>query len=84
MLSDKTYRVICSEVVRLLQEARQASGMSKYAMARRSGLSEQMIGYVEKGKRDPSFETIVRMAVALEVDLADLIRKAFKSFLRSK
>jgi transcriptional regulator with XRE-family HTH domain len=84
MLPDKTYRAICGEVIRLLREGRQARGLSKYAMAKRAGLSEQMIGYVECGKRNPSLETIVRMAVALEVDVSELIRRAFKTGSKSK
>lgn len=48
-------------------------------MAQRSGLSEQMIGYVERGMRHPSLETTVRMAAALEVDLGGIIRRAHKA-----
>ena len=56
MLADKTHRAVCAQIVRLLREERERQGISKYAMAERSGLSEQMIGYVERSMRQPSRE----------------------------
>ena len=67
---------LCAKVVRLLREERERRGLSKYAVAARSGLSQQMIGYVEKGLRCPSLETAMRMAAAIGIDLEDVIRKA--------
>jgi len=60
----------------LLREERERIGLSKYAMEQRSGVSQQMVGYVERGLRSPSLEIALRMAAALEVDLGDLIKKA--------
>jgi transcriptional regulator with XRE-family HTH domain len=68
--------VICGEVTNLLRKERESRRISKYKMAELSGLSEQMIGYVERGLRQPSFETVIRMATALEVDLGNLINRA--------
>jgi len=79
---DKTHQQVCAQVVRLLREERERLGLSKYAVAERSGLSEQMVGYVERGLRHPSLETVVRMASALEVDLGDLIKKAYRIVAR--
>lgn len=45
-------------------------------VAERSGLSQQMVSYVERGLRRPTLETVLRMADALGVDLADLLRQA--------
>ena len=53
-------------------------------MAERSGLSEQMIGYVERGMRRPSLETVVRMAAGLEVDLGDVIKRAYAGVSHTK
>lgn len=79
MAADKSHRAVCVQIIRLLREERERRGLSKYAMAQRSGLSEQMIGYVERGMRHPSLETTVRMAAALEVDLGGIIRRAHKA-----
>ena len=78
MLDDKSYRAVCAEIVALLRKERERRGLSKYALSERSGLSQQMIGYVERGMRSPSLETVIRLAVGLEVDLAQIIDRTFK------
>ena len=82
MLADKTHHAICIEVAQLLRKERERQGISRYAMAAKSGLSEQAIGYVERGLRNPSLETALRMAAGLDIDLADLLKQAFKSVRR--
>jgi len=70
------HRAVCVRIVQLLHEERERRGLSKYAIAEKSGVSQQMIGYVERGMRSPSLETIVRMAAGLEVDLPAIIKRA--------
>lgn len=79
MVANKTHRAVCAQIIRLLHEERERKGLSKYALAERSGLSEQMIGYVERGLRLPSLETVVRMAAGLDVDLGKIVTKANKA-----
>jgi len=43
-----------------------------------------MIGYVERGMRTPSLETVLRIAAALEINIADVINRAQKSIPRVK
>ena len=81
-MGDRKHQRVCAEIVRLLREEREHLGLSKYAVAERSGLSEQMVGYVERGLRHPSLETVVRLASALRVDLGEIIKKAYKSVSR--
>jgi transcriptional regulator with XRE-family HTH domain len=69
-------QAICSVAIRLLREERERRGLSKYVIAGRSGLSQQMVGYVERGIRNPTLETAVRMADAIGVDLADILKQA--------
>ena len=57
---------------------RERLGLTKYAVSTRSGLSQQMIGYVERGMRNPSLETVVRLAAGLGVDLSEIIKLAYK------
>lgn len=76
MLSEKRARLICERIVELIREERERKRLSKYALAEKSGVSQQMIGYVERGLRSPSLEILLRLTVALEIDLADLLRKA--------
>lgn len=78
MLADKTYHAVSMQVVRLLKAEREKRGLSKYAVAKRCGLSEQMIGYVERGMRSPSFETVLRLAAGVGVDLGRVMKRAAK------
>jgi transcriptional regulator with XRE-family HTH domain len=47
-------------------------------VAERAGLSQQMISYVERGLRNPTLETLLRITTALELDLSQVIAKAQK------
>jgi len=78
VVSDKTPHAVCVKIVRLLREERRRKKFSKYEVAMRCGLSEQMIGYVERGLRQPSLETTVRLAAGLKVDLGSIIKQAHK------
>src|SRR5262245_24469836 len=44
------------------------SGLSQYALAKRSGLSKQSLSALLLGGRDPSWDTVQRLAIALGVD----------------
>lgn len=75
---DKTARALCVKVISLLRQERERRELSKYFVAQESGLSPQMIAYVENGERNPTLETVLRMAEALDVDLAETIKRARK------
>ena len=70
------YEAIRKEIIRLLQEERKRQQLSKYAVAQCSGVSESMVGLVERGLRNPSLELILRMADGIGADLPALIKKA--------
>ena len=68
-----------ARVLRLLREERERQGLSMYAVAQRSGLSPQAVSYAERGEKRPSFETVLRIAKALDVDLGDVINRAARA-----
>ena len=74
----------CEKIIQLLKEERERRGLSKYAVAQQSGLSQQAIGYMEKGHRIPSLETVLRIAKAMNVDLAVIIKRAQKELAKIK
>lgn len=74
----KASQAECVRIIRLLKEERERLGLSKYAVAQISGLSQQAIGYMEEGQRIPSLETVLRVARAMDVDLAKIIKQAHK------
>ena len=67
---------ISNSVVALLREERQRAGLSMNAVAERSGLSQQMVSYVERGMRKPTLDTLLRIAKALDVRLSEVIAAA--------
>jgi transcriptional regulator with XRE-family HTH domain len=69
-------QTVSAEVVRLLRQERQDQNLSVYRVAKDSGLSQQMIHYVEQGMRNPTLDTLLRIAGALDVDLSRLIGRA--------
>ena len=70
---------ISSHVARLLKEEREKRGISLNALAQKSGLSRQTVSYVEQEVQSPSLDTLLRLTLALEVDLGDLIKGANKA-----
>jgi transcriptional regulator with XRE-family HTH domain len=71
-----TSHAIAQEVTRRLREQRIRAGLSIYRVAKKSGVSQQMIGYVERGMRNPTLQTLLRIAEALQIDLSKLIKQA--------
>jgi transcriptional regulator with XRE-family HTH domain len=71
-------QAICVKAVSLLKVERERRKLSKYFIAQESGLSPQMIGYVERGDRNPTLETVLRMAEAMGVKMENLISRARK------
>lgn len=79
MSSIRHYETLRTEIIRLLREARERQKLSKYEVAKRSGVSQSMLSLVERGLRNPTLELMLRFADGVGVDLADIIKKAQKS-----
>ena len=73
--SDKSIS-LCEAMAELLREKRMEAGLSLTDVAAASGLTRQMVGFVEKGTRDPSLHTVAKLAVALKTSPSLLLRKA--------
>lgn len=76
MLSGIKQQAICTQVIKLLREERLRRGISKYALSAECGLAQQTISYMERGLRQPSFETVLRVADGLGVNLEDILKEA--------
>ena len=55
-----------------LREVRTAAGKSRVDVGHGSGLHPTSIALIETGKRDPSWDTVVRMARGIGASLADI------------
>jgi transcriptional regulator with XRE-family HTH domain len=64
------------EVVRLLRKERIRREISLNRLAEKAGLSRSMVSYVERGMRNPTLDTLLRIAEALDLDLWKLIKWA--------
>jgi transcriptional regulator with XRE-family HTH domain len=45
-------------------------------VAEKAGLSQQMVSYVERGMRNPSLDTLLRLSDALDISLPELLQRA--------
>jgi len=74
--SGHSQHAVSVQVIRLLRAERERRGLSKYAVSARCGLAQQTIGYIERGLRQPSFETVLRLADGIGVKLEDILKQA--------
>lgn len=57
-----------------LHAARQRAGLTQEALGLEAGLHPTEINRIERGRRNPGLLTIVKVAQALEIPTADLVR----------
>lgn len=58
-----------------LAELRQVAGLSQPELAEKSGISVGGIRGIEQGRRDPTWETVLALAEALGVSVAEFQEK---------
>lgn len=56
-----------------LRRLREKKGVTQEELALSAGLNRAYIGYIERGERNPSTETLVKIAKALKVSPKDLL-----------
>jgi transcriptional regulator with XRE-family HTH domain len=71
-----------ARVAALLKEEREKRGISLNVLAQKAGLSRQTISYVEQHVQSPSLDTLLRLTLALDVNLEEIIARARKSATR--
>lgn len=59
---------------RRIHEIRKAKGWSQEKLGSKADLSYKFVGEIERGQQNPSFDTLVKIADALEIELFDLFR----------
>ena len=74
-LDNQTARV-CARVMHLLKEQREMRGISGSQLAERSGLNQSAISLLDRGKRKPTLDTLVRIAAVLEIELGNVLLQA--------
>ncbi len=56
-----------------LKAVRTGRGVSQYELARRSGLTNQALSLLELGKSQPTWVTVQRLALALDVPVTEFL-----------
>jgi transcriptional regulator with XRE-family HTH domain len=79
MAAKNSQERICFCVAEILRHEREKRGLSMNQVAERAGLSQQMVSYVERQMRNPTLETVLRIAAAIEIDFIDVLKQATKS-----
>ena len=72
----KPSRRVIAAVAQQLKTERIRQKLSMTHVADKSGLSQQMVSYVERGMRSPTLDTLLRIAAVLDVDLWKVIKAA--------
>ncbi|MBL9185840.1 MAG: helix-turn-helix transcriptional regulator [Opitutaceae bacterium] len=84
MIDQKRIAAVTSQIARILREEREQRGLSMNTVSERSGLSQPMVSLVERELRNPTIDTLLRLAVALELDLSDVLQRAQRAAARPK
>jgi transcriptional regulator with XRE-family HTH domain len=58
---------------RRVKERRAALGMSQADLAKMSDTRQALISAIERGEANPTFDSILRIAIALQVSAAELL-----------
>lgn len=64
---------ITSEFGRRVRSRREQLGLSQMAVAERAGVHFTFVSDIERGVRNPSLLTMVKLAKALDADLSELV-----------
>jgi CheY-like chemotaxis protein len=70
--SDKD-RIVLDAARTVIKARREALGLSKLEVARKSGYTEEYIDFLESGSRDFDLETLARMSTVLDIRIAELV-----------
>ena len=73
---------ICAETIRLLIAERKRQAVSGNALAEKTGLSQALISSMETTSWNPTFDTLLRVADALSIDLGSVITEARANVLK--
>jgi len=56
-----------------IREARKKAGLTQLELSMKSGVSQNMIAYIEKGERNPALRTVIKLCRAMDVKMSDIL-----------
>ena len=70
---------ICGELVRLMAEERKRRKCSKNKLAYLTGLNQSTVSRLENYLDNPTVDSLLRVAEALELNLGDVLKQAIQN-----
>lgn len=70
---------VCIEVTRLLTVERERQGISENRLAAAAGLSQSLMTRFKRNLNNPNLDSLIRIAVALEVNLGNVLSEAIRN-----
>lgn len=70
---------ICAELVRLIADERKLAKCSKNKLAYMTGLNQSTVSRLENYHDNPTFDSLLRVADALGLNLGDVLKKAIQN-----
>lgn len=67
-------KTLSAKVGRRIAEIRQQKQVTQEKLALEAGLNRAYVGHIERGERNPSIETIAKIANALKVELHEVFK----------
>lgn len=56
-----------------VRSIRQANGISQIALAKKAGIAQSTLSYIENGKKSPQFDTLAAICKALDISILELL-----------
>ena len=75
-VSLKAMEPVCFAFAEVVRDTRLRQGLTMTELARRAGISRQMIGFIESRKRVPTLDLIARLCRAFKEGLVVLLGRA--------
>ena len=74
-MNKREAKIISDKVVSAFIERQKAVCMTNYQIAKKTGLSESTLSYIKDFKQTPQLMTLILMADAIDVSLAEVFRE---------
>lgn len=66
------------KIGKIIQDLRKKKGFSQEDFAAKAGLARTYMGRVERGEQNISIQSLIKVAIALKVEVGDLVPKISK------
>ena len=75
----ESHALTARKIVEFLQAERVRRGLSHESLAVAAGVSSSCVRHLERGRSTPTLITLLKICEAMDINLADLLRKAQRS-----